>query len=106
MNERPPSDPADQAEEFRRRDADDVQIMVGRAIMSLLIPGEPRVRARNSVFLGDREGGAASHAGQITLDSGLINPELHANYYEADCEMKRRSRIADRARVIVAHELI
>ena len=57
--------------------------------MDLGIPNDktgPRDHTRkseiHSFFPGDREGGTVSHAGQITLDSGLMNPDLLANYDE------------------------
>jgi len=59
----------------------------------------------HSFFPGDREGGTVSHAGQITLDSGLMNPELLSNYDDETRKMWRRTRIADRAQAIIAHEL-
>jgi hypothetical protein len=36
----------------------------------------------HSFFPGDREGGSVSRAGQIALDSGLMNPDLLANGYD------------------------
>ena len=58
-----------------------------------------------SFFPNDTEGSTVSHAGQVTLDSGLMNPELLANYDEAAQGARKRTRIADRAQAIIAHEL-
>jgi len=112
MTERPPSDPADHAEDFSRRYAEDLEIVAGQAMMDLGIADDQlgaRDHTRNSeihsFFPSDREGGTVSHAGQITLDSGLMNPELLSNYDEETRKMWRRTRIADRAQAIIAHEL-
>ena len=57
-------------------------------------------------FPGDREGRTVSHAGQITLDSRPMNPELLANGYDEAAQMAwQRTRIGDRALAIIAHEL-
>jgi hypothetical protein len=112
MTERPPSDPADHAEDFSRRYAEDLEIVAGQAMMDLGIPDDQmgardhsRKSEIHSFFPGDREGGTVSHAGQITLDSGLMNPELLLNYDEETRMVWRRTRIADRAQAIIAHEL-
>ena len=63
--------------------------------------GEP-----HSFFPGDGEGGTVSPAGQITLDSGLMNPDLLATGYDqATQELWRHTRIRDRAQAVIAHEL-
>jgi hypothetical protein len=79
MDERPPSDPVDHVEDFGRRHAEDLEIVAGQAMMNLGIPhnqmGErdhDRGSEVYSFFPGDRQGGSVSHAGQFTLDSGLI----------------------------------
>ena len=79
----PPTDPADHAEDFSRRYAIDLEIVLGQAMMDLGIPdsvmgGRDHTRGSQicSFFPGDREGGTVSPAGQITLGSGIMNPEL------------------------------
>jgi len=112
MTEKPPKDPADHAEDFSRRYAEDLDIVAGQAMMDLGI-SNGKMGARDhtrrseihSFFPGDREGGTVSHAGQITLDSGLMNPELLANYDGETRKAWQRTRIADRAQAIIAHEL-
>jgi hypothetical protein len=112
MNEQPPSDPAGHAEDFSRRYAEDLEIVAGQAMMDIGIADE-QIGARDhtrdseiySFFPGDREGGTVTRAGQITLDSGLMNPELLLNYDEETRKAWRRTRIADRAQAIIAHEL-
>ncbi len=112
MPEKPPIDPADHAEDFSRRYAEDLDIVAGQAMMDLGIPNDKmgahdhtRKSEIHSFFPGDREGGTVSHAGQITLDSGLMNPDLLANYDDETKIAWRRTRINDRAQAIIAHEL-
>jgi hypothetical protein len=112
MTERPPSNPGDHAQDFSRRYAEDLEIVAGQAMMDRGLPDDQmgaRDHTRNSeihsFFPDDREGGTVSHAGQVTLDSGLMNPELLGNYDEETRKMWRRTRIADRAQAIIAHEL-
>jgi hypothetical protein len=113
MIETPPTDPADHAQDFSRRYAEDRDIVAGQAMMDLGIP-DNQMGARDhtrhseihSFFPGDREGGTVSVAGQITLDSGLMNPDLLAvGYDEAAQTAWQRTRIGDRAQAIIAHEL-
>jgi hypothetical protein len=112
MTEKPPEDPADHAEDFSRRYSEDLDILAGQAMMDLGIPDKQmgardatRNSERHSFFPGDREGGTVSPAGQITLDSGLMNLDLLANYDEATQELWRHTRIANRAGAIIMHEL-
>lgn len=66
----------------------------------------PRNREHHSSFPSERTGGSVSPIGQITLDSGLMNPDLMtAAYDEATQRLWRRTRIGDRAQAIIAHEL-
>ena len=112
MTETPPSDPADHAEDFGRRYVRDLDIPVGQAMMDLNLAKEQmgaRDHERGSehfcFFPGDREGGTFSPSRQVTLDSGLMNPDLLAHYDEETQRMWRRTRIGDRAQAIIAHEL-
>ncbi len=112
MNEKPPADPADHAEDFSHRYAEDLDIVAGQTMMDLNLSNEhmgardpDRDRQHHSFFPGDREGGTVSPAGQITLDSGLMNPELMSTYDEATQKLWQSTRIRDRAQAIVAHEL-
>jgi hypothetical protein len=113
MTERPPSDPADHAEDFSRRYAEDLEIVAGQTMMDLGIPdnqmGE-RDHARGSkiysFFPGDRQRGTVSHAGQVTLDSGLMNPDLLKDGYDQEAQRAwRTTRIRERAQAIIAHEM-
>jgi hypothetical protein len=111
--DRPPGNAADHAEDFSRRYAEALDIVAGQAMMDLGVPDDnmgardpDRNRERHSFFPSDRTGGSVSPAGQITLDSGLMNPDLLAvGYDEATQEIWRRTRIGDRAQAIVVHEL-
>jgi len=111
--DRPPADPAEHAQEFSRRYAEDLDIVAGQAMMDLGIPDD-QMGARDSLrnselhsfFPDDRQGGTVSPAGQITLDSGLMNPDLLAVGYDEGAQTAwRRTRIGDRAQAITAHEL-
>jgi len=113
MIERPPTDPADHAEDFSRRYAEDLEILAGQAMIDLGIPDaqmgarDPdRDRAHFCFFPSERSGGSVSPTGQITLDSGLMNPDLLAASYDgATQEQWRHTRIGDRAQAILSHEL-
>ncbi len=110
--DKPPEDPADHAEEFAWRYVEDLDIVAGQTMMDLGIPsdkmgaGDPaRLGAQHSFHPGDREGGTVTFSGRITLDSGLMNPELLAAYDEETQMTWKRTRLRDRAQAIIAHEL-
>jgi hypothetical protein len=113
MPDKPPTDPADHAEDFSRRYAEDLDIVAGQAMMDVGIPNNQmgardpdRNREIHSFFPSEPTGGGVSPAGQITLDSGLMNPNLMADAYDQDTQrMWQRTRIGDRAHAIIAHEL-
>jgi hypothetical protein len=112
MPDKPPSDPAEHAQDFSRRYAQDLDIVAGQAMMDLGIPNDQmgdrdpeRGSEPHSFFPGDREGGTVSIGGQITLDSGIMNPDLLADYDQDTRALWRRTRIVDRAQAIIAHEL-
>jgi hypothetical protein len=65
-----------------------------------------RMSEHHCFFPEDREGGTVSIAGQVTLDSGLMNPELLTQNYDEETRRHwQRTRIGDRAQAIIAHEL-
>jgi hypothetical protein len=90
-----------------------LDLVAGQAMMDLGIPDDQmgardpdRNRERHSFFPTERSGGGVSPAGQVTVDSGLMNPDLLAiRYDEATQRLWRRTRIGDRAHAIIAHEL-
>lgn len=113
MTEKPPEDAADHAEDFSWRYAPDLEIVAGQAMMDLGLTDfetgarDPdRDREHHCFFPADRTGGGISPAGQVTLDSGLMNPDLLAANYDAPAQpCWRRTRIEDQAQAIIAHEL-
>ncbi len=113
MRDKPPSDPADHAEDFSRRYAEDLDIVAGQVMLDLKIPDNQlgaRDPDRNSehhcFFPSERTGGSVSPAGQITLDSGLMNPDLLAAAYDEETQkLWQHTRIGDRAQTIIPHEL-
>jgi len=106
MPDKPPSDPADHAEDFSRRYAEDLDIVAGQVMLDLKIPDNQmgaRDPDRNSehhcFFPSERTGGSVSPAGQITLDSGLMNPDLLAAAYDEETQkLWQHTRIGDRRR--------
>ena len=113
QNERPPSDTAEHGEDFSRRYAEDLEIVAGQAMMDLGIAerqmgqrDHARASKTYSFFAGDRQGGTVSHAGQVTLDSGLMNPDLLKDGYDQEAQRAwRRARIGNLAQAIIAHEI-
>jgi hypothetical protein len=113
MPDRPPPDPADHAEDFAHRYAYDLEIVVGQTMIDLGLTNHQmgeRDHQRGSrhycFFPQDGQGGTVSHVGQVTLDSGLMNPELLTeNYDEATRRLWQHTRISDRAQAIIAHEI-
>lgn len=105
MFNKPPPNPADHAQEFSRRYAEDLDIVAGQAMLDLGLSDSQmggrdpdRGGEHHSFFPADREGGTVSFAGQITLDSGLMNPDLLAGYDDETQRMWRRTRIKDRCK--------
>jgi hypothetical protein len=113
MPDTPPPDPADLAEDFAHRYTEDLEVELGQVMIDLGLTNDQmgardpdRNREHHVFFPGDRTGGGISPAGQVTLDSGLMNPELLAtNYDEATQETWKHTRLKDRAQAIIAHEL-
>jgi hypothetical protein len=113
MTDKAPSDPAEHAQDFSRRYADDLDIVAGQAMLDLGLTNHQmgardpdRMSEHHCLFPEDREGGTVSVAGLVTLDPGLMNPDLLTqNYDEATRKHWQRTRIGDRAQAIIAHEL-
>lgn len=111
--DKPPETPAEHAVDFSRRYADDLDIVAGQAMLDLGLADEQmggRDPSRNSehhcFFPTERSGGTVNHVGQVTLDSGLMNPALlDTNYDQLAQEAWRHTRLRDRAQAIIAHEL-
>jgi hypothetical protein len=113
MPEQPPTDSADHAENFAHRYAEDLVIVAGQVMMDLGIPNDQmgardpdRNSERHSFFPGDRSGGCISPAGQITLDSAVMNPHAMDGPYGEECgHLWRKSRLTDRMQAVIAHEM-
>jgi hypothetical protein len=95
MNKRPPADPADHAEDSSHRYAEALDIVAGQAMTDLGIPDDQmgardpdRNRELHRFFPSEGTGGSVSPAGQITLDSGLMNPDVLAVGYDEDTRKK------------------
>ena len=76
LGEQVPVDPADHAEDFSRRYAEDLDIVAGQAMMDLGIPDDKmgaiptETASLTASSRASGTGGTVSPAGQITLDSG------------------------------------
>ena len=113
MTDRPPIDPADHAEDFGRRYAQDLDIASGQVMLDLGLSSHQmgaRDPDRNSehhtFFPAERSGGSISPTGQVTLDSAVMNPlALDGPYGEEAGAHWRKSRLRDRMQAIIAHEL-
>lgn len=110
--DQPPTDPADHAEDFSRRYAEDLDIVAGQVMMDLGIPNNQmgardpdRNSEHHSFFPGERSGGSISDAGQINVDSAVMNPFAMDGPYGEECgNLWRKSRLPDRIQAIIAHE--
>ena len=113
MPDRPPPHPADHAEDFSRRYAEGLDIAAGQIMMDLGLTSNQmgardaeRGGEHHSFFPGERTAGGLSPAGQVTLDSGIMNPAVMDEPYGAECgQLWRKSRLRDRMQAIVAHEV-
>lgn len=113
MPDRPPSDLSDHAEDFARRYAEDLDVVVGQVMIDLGLASD-RMGARDPdrncehhcFFPSERTGGGVGPSGQVTLDSGLMNPQLLSpNYDEATQRLWMCTRIQSRTEAIITHEL-
>jgi hypothetical protein len=112
MTDTPPTDPADHAVDFSRRYAEELEIATGQVMMDLgLTGGEMGLRdaARNSehhtFFPNERDCGGITPLGQVSLDSGVMNPAAMDGPYGEECgNLWRKSCLRDRMQAIIAHE--
>ena len=113
MNEKPPPDPADHAEDFSRRYARELEIASGQVMIDLGLSAyqmgarDPdRNSEHHTFFPGERSGGSISPAGQVTLDSAVMDPlALDGPYGGEAGALWRKSRLRDRMQAIIAHEM-
>ena len=81
MPNAPPQDPADHAEDFARRYAQEMDYLTGDRMTELGIPTD-KIGSRtpgkgHATFIPDeRSGGGNDPAGGLTVDSGVFNSDL------------------------------
>jgi hypothetical protein len=107
-----PVNPADHAEDFAHRYADPLDWQAGIHMEEHGIPKERigsndhdhgLVGAAFNPF--ERHGGGITHAGQINLDSGSLNPDLLTkDYGKRAGELWAKSRLRHRWEALEAHE--
>jgi hypothetical protein len=112
MPDTPPTDPADHAEDFSHRYADDLEIATGQVMMDLGLtrhemgsrdPG--RNLEHHTFYPDERDGGGNSPMGQLSVDSGVMNPAIMDVPYGEECgKLWRKSKLRDRIQAIIAHE--
>ena len=107
-----PGDPADHAVQFAHAWADRLEHHVEGRMHSLNIP-EHQIGASDlehgvpwRVFFPlERTGGGNVPGGRITVDSGVLNPELNAEMYgEQYASFWKHARLRDRIDSIIVHE--
>lgn len=110
--EKPPDDPADHAEDFSRRYAEDLEIATGAEMIRLGLSNDEmglrdpsRGLEYHTFFPNERTCGGVSPNGQINLDSGVMNPAVMEQDYGGACgQLWRKTRLRDRMQAIIAHE--
>jgi hypothetical protein len=107
MFERPSTDPSDHAEDFSRRYAREMEYLTGQRMIELSIPVEKigsrdPVRGHGVFMPHERSGGGNDPAGDLTLDSGVFNPELLGTLPGAG--EWAMARLRDRMDAAIAHE--
>ena len=111
--DKPPADIADHAIDYSWRNAEPFDIEVGQVMIDLGLTNN-QMGARDPFRPGghhvfhpeDRTGGSITHAGQVTVDSGILNPGLlDKTYDEATGRMWRQLRLKPRIEAIIAHEV-
>ncbi len=104
---KPPSDPADHAEEFSHRWATKLEELAGVRMDELGIPTNQigsKVPGRViSAFIPDeRTAGGNDAVGGLSVDSGIFNPEVLVTL--PGSEEWAKARVRDRMDAIIAHE--
>lgn len=106
MTDKPPTDPADHAEDFAHRWSDDLDYLAAQRMTELGIPrhllgapdfaGDGRWRA----FIAHERMGGNITTG-ITVNSGILNPELLRG---RGSRVWAKARLRDRMDAVIAHE--
>jgi hypothetical protein len=112
MTDTPPIDPADHAEDFSRRYADDLEIATGQVMLDLgLSEHEMGVRdpsrglEHHTFIPHEGDCGSVNHLGQINVDSGVMNPAAMDAAYGEECgKVWWKTRLRPRIEAIIAHE--
>ena len=113
MPETPLPNPADHAEDFSRRYANDLDVAAGQVLLDLGIDpdrigaNDPDDGFRHKVFHpSERNCGGITPDGRITLDSGIMNPETMDAPYgkQAGDYWRTGMRLRDRMQAVGAHE--
>lgn len=110
LPDKPPSDPADHAEEFAHTWVDRLENHVEGRMHALDIREEQigssdheRGIAWRTFFPDERDGGGVATGGRISVDSGVLNPDqLTKDYGEEAGELWAKSRLRDRITAIIA----
>src|SRR4051812_29576710 len=110
--EKPPIDPADHAEDFSRRYAEDLEIATGQVMIDLGLTRDEmgsrdpsRGLEHHTIYPHEGDCGGVNRLGQINVDSGIMNPAAMDKPYGEECgKLWRKSRPRDRMQAIVTHE--
>lgn len=107
MPDQLPPDPADHAEDFAHLYAQELDYLTGDRMAELGIPTDKtgsRTPGRgHACFIPDeRTGGGNDPAGGLTLDSGILNPELLGTL--PGSREWAKARLRDRMDAAIAHE--
>jgi hypothetical protein len=112
MPAKPPEDPADHAEDFSRRYAQELDIAAGDTLTEIGIPPsrlggtDPEDLEYKTFHPAERDCGGLSPDGRITLDSGVMNPNVMDAPYgkEAGEFWRSNMRLRERMQAAGAHE--
>jgi hypothetical protein len=106
-----PADPGLHAVDFSLRYAEPMDYHVLNRMDELGIPSDqigssvPLHGIRRAAFIPqEKTGGGNGPGGRLVVDSGVFNPELHADLGPEVSSYWARSRLRDRMDAIIAHE--
>jgi hypothetical protein len=107
MPDKPPPDPADHAEDFSHRYAQEMNYLTGDPMTELGIPTNkiryrPPGQGHATLIPSERTGGGNDPAGGLTVDSGVFNPELLGTL--PGNKQWAKGRLRDRLDAAIAHE--
>jgi len=112
MPDAPPADVAEHARDFAGRYADALEDHAARTMLDLGIPpdkigdGDPVHGIRHSAFNPHQaDGGGVSPDGRITVDGGVMNPELLTASYGVEAAKRWAVRLRARLEAVIVHEI-